>query len=180
MTNKRQVFLSLYHRDSLSLSNNRQRLGYAAYHWGIIVAPKNSKGSNCYVFDVSDGIILDSVNRVNLNPDGDWHFRERANVHPERSGHLLGMVMIGKVPNEISYAQIRGILELIPLPRKDALPEQNCVSWTKAAISRLQENSLVEKFELDRFMDESLAFADQRLRSTESTSPRINYTGRRM
>ncbi|KAJ5114433.1 hypothetical protein NUU61_000192 [Penicillium alfredii] len=35
-------------------------------------------------------------------------------------------------------------------------------------------------FDLDRFMEESLAFADRRLRSTESTPACTDYTGRRM
>ncbi|OQE84073.1 hypothetical protein PENNAL_c0029G07002 [Penicillium nalgiovense] len=92
---------------------------------------------------------------------------------------LLGRVMIGKVPHEVTYAQIRDLLESIPLPQKDALPEQNCVTWTRAAINKLQDNSLAEQFELDRFMDKSLAFADQRLH-TGCTPTSINYTTRPM
>jgi hypothetical protein len=180
MSNKRQVFLSLHHRDALSIGGNRQRFGHAAYHWGILISPKSSKGPDCYAFDVSDGILLDPVRRVNLNPEGNWLFREKANINPEKSGHLLGRVMIGKVPNEVTYAEIHGLLRAIPLPQKGAVPEQNCVTWTRAAIFKLQENGLVERFDLDRFMDESLAFADQRLQSTESTPASINYTGRRM
>lgn len=88
--------------------------------------------------------------------------------------------MIGKVPNEITYADIRALLEVIPVPQKGALPEQNCVTWTRTAICKLQENGLVEQFALDRFMDKSLAFADQRLHNTDSTPTYINYTGRRM
>ncbi|CAG8921750.1 unnamed protein product [Penicillium salamii] len=180
MSNKRQVFLALHHRASLSIGENRQRLGYAAYHWGILVSPKISKGPDYYVFDVSDGILLDPVNRVNLNPNGDWHFREKANMDPEENGNLLGRVMIGKVPNEVTYAEIHDFLRTIPLPQKGVLPEQNCVTWTRAAICRLQENGLVEKFDLNRFMDESLAFADQRLQNLNTTPARINYTGRPM
>ncbi|CAG8151161.1 unnamed protein product [Penicillium salamii] len=180
MSNKRQVFLALHHRGNLSIGENRQRLGHAAYHWGILVSPKISKGPDCYVFDVSDGPLLDSVNRVNRNPEGNWRFRGNANIDPKEYGNLLGKVMIGKVPNEVTYAEIHGFLEAIPLPQKGVLPEQNCVTWTKAAICRLQENGLVEQFDLNRFMDESLAFADQRLQNTDTTPAHINYTGRRM
>jgi hypothetical protein len=38
--------------------------------------------------------------------------------------------LIGKVPNEVIYAQINGLLAAIPLPQKGALPVQNCVTWT--------------------------------------------------
>ncbi|KAJ5550595.1 hypothetical protein N7535_001462 [Penicillium sp. DV-2018c] len=178
MRNKRQVFLSLHHRYALSIGENRQRLGHAAYHWGILIAPKRSKGPDCYAFDATDGIILDSGR--DLNPEGNWHFREKANHNPEKDGHFLGRVMIGKVPNEVTYAEIHGLLAAIPLPQKGALPEQNCVTWTRAAICELQRKGLVEQFDLDRFMDESLAFADRRLKDTDSTPVSMNYTSRRM
>ncbi|KAJ5458912.1 hypothetical protein N7530_010856 [Penicillium desertorum] len=177
MRNKRRVFLSLHHRNSLSLGGNRQRCGYAAYHWGIFISPKSPSRPDCYAFDVSNGVVLDPVHRVNLNEEGNWHFREKVN-NPDQDS-LLGRVMIGKVPHEVTYAQIRDLLESIPLPQKDALPEQNCVTWTRAAIRKLRENGLAEQFDLDRFMDESLAFADQRLH-TGSTPTSINYTTRPM
>lgn len=120
------------------------------------------------------------MRRVNLDTEGNWVFREKANINPEKSGHLLGRIMIGKVPNEVTYAEIHGLLGAIPLPQKSALPEQNCVTWTRAVICKFQVNDLVEEFDLDRFMDESLALADQRLQSSESTPASINYTGRRI
>ncbi|KAJ6160089.1 hypothetical protein N7497_004626 [Penicillium chrysogenum] len=88
--------------------------------------------------------------------------------------------MIGKVPNEVTYAQINGLLAAIPLPQKGALRVQNCVTWTKDAIWKLQENGLVEKFDVGQFMDDSLDFADKRIRSPELTPTSINYTARRM
>lgn len=36
--------------------------------------------------------------------------------------------MIGKLPNEVTYTELRRLLEAIPLPEKRAQPEQNCVS----------------------------------------------------
>ncbi|KAJ5799107.1 uncharacterized protein N7518_001175 [Penicillium psychrosexuale] len=88
--------------------------------------------------------------------------------------------MIGKVPNEVTYAQIYNLLEAIPLPQKGAIPEQNCVTWTRAAIHKLRESGLVEQFDLDQFMDESIAYVDQRLYDLDSQPDRINYTPRRM
>ncbi|KAJ5951479.1 uncharacterized protein N7479_009892 [Penicillium vulpinum] len=63
------------------------------------------QGPDSWAFDVSDGALIDPVRRVNLNEEGNWRFREKANVDPEQSGRLLGGVMIGKVPNEVTYAQ---------------------------------------------------------------------------
>lgn len=128
MSNKRQVFLSLYYRDTLFIGGNRQRFGHATYHWGILISPKSSKELDCYAFDISDRILLDPIRRVNLNPEGDWLFREKANINPERSGHLLRRVMIRKVPNKITYTEIHGLLEAISLPHKGTLPEQNYVT----------------------------------------------------
>lgn len=180
MSNKRRVFVSLHHRYSLSIRENRQRLRHAAYHWAILICPKKPKGSDSHSFDVSDGIILHPTQKVDLNPEGNWFFRAEANAQPDDSPHLLGRVMIGKLPNEVSYENLHSLLEQIPLPEKDAEPVQNCVSWTRAAIRKLQENGFAEQFDLDPFMDKALAFADQRLHETTATSTSINYTTRRM
>ena len=52
--------------------------------------------------------------------------------------------MIGKVPNEITDGEIQAHLDSVPLPIKDAVPEQNCVSWTRDAIQKLQAQSIAE------------------------------------
>lgn len=90
MSNKRQFFLSLHHRGALSLGKSRQQLGYSAYHWGILISPKSSKGPDCYIFDVSNGFMTDKEGRFDLNPEGNWAFRENSEVDPEWSGRVLG------------------------------------------------------------------------------------------
>ncbi|KAJ5545242.1 hypothetical protein N7535_006375, partial [Penicillium sp. DV-2018c] len=82
-------------------------------------------------FDVSDGILLDQASRAI------GFFQGKASTNPEKSGHL-GRVMIVKVSNEVTYAEIHSLFGAIPLPQKGALPEQNCVTWTRAAIRKLQ------------------------------------------
>ncbi|KAJ5706321.1 hypothetical protein N7536_002010 [Penicillium majusculum] len=178
MRNKRRVFLSIQHRNSLSVGENRQRLGYAAYHWGILICSKKSKASSCYFFDMSDGVLLeDSPNRVNLNPEFNWLFREKQISVPTTSARLLGMVMIGKVPNEVTWEQIHGLLAAVQVPKNNAVPEQDCVSWAKAAVCKLQEKGLTAKYnlDLDLLMDRSLAFADERIRNPESTPISIDF-----
>jgi hypothetical protein len=46
------------------------------------------------------------------------------------------------------------------LSAKSSESSMNWPTWTKAAIWKLQENGLVEKFDVGQFMDDSLDFAD--------------------
>lgn len=176
--NKRRVFITWHHRHEFSIGENRQRFGSAAYHWGVLISPKKSVTRDCYAYDVSDGPHPDPMTGVDHNPNRDWVFRAKPNVNPMLSGHLLGRIMIGKVPRSVTHAEIQTCLESIPLPRKGVLPEENCVSWVKSAVRRLQEKGLAERFDIDRLVADSLAFADQRMESPNSTANIINYTSR--
>ncbi|PYH44236.1 uncharacterized protein BP01DRAFT_343035 [Aspergillus saccharolyticus JOP 1030-1] len=139
---------------------SRQRLGYAAYHWGIFTSPKTSAARSCYSYDVTDGAHPDPVTRVDHNPERNWFFRVRPNVDSMLTSHLLGS-MIGKVPNELAHAKIQTHLESIPLPRQGVLPEKLCpLDKQGPAIPKLQQKGLGEQSDIDRFMPDSLAFAD--------------------
>lgn len=59
MSNKRRIIISIHHRDQFSLGEHRTRLGHAAYHWGILIQPKNPKGSDSDAYDVTDAAIVD-------------------------------------------------------------------------------------------------------------------------
>lgn len=178
MSNKRRIIISIHHRDQFSLGEHRTRLGHAAYHWGILIQPKNPKGSDSDAYDVTDAAIVDPLTRQNLNPNHDWHFRPKVGVNPHNSGRLLGRVMIGKMPNNVTNADIEHILRSVPLPVKNASPEQNCVTWTLAAIQALQQYGLAEAFDKDQFMLQALQCAD---RWAQNPNPQnfYNYTDRR-
>ncbi|KAJ5091157.1 hypothetical protein NUU61_006027 [Penicillium alfredii] len=88
-------------------------------------------------------------------------FADKKKITLDFSTSLLARAMIGKIPNRVSIKEICTLLESLPLPDKGA-PNQNC-------------NGLAESFDLDPFMDDSLAFADRRLRDLESTLDTINY-----
>ena len=133
MSSKRRVMVTIHHRGRLSLRENRTRLGRSAYHWGILIQPKNPKHHDSNALDVSDGIAVDPVTHRDLNPNLEWNFRAKADV----SGSLLGRVVIGKVPNKVTNAEIEALLREVPLPAKDTA--QNCVTWTMAAIQVLQK-----------------------------------------
>ncbi|OOG00696.1 hypothetical protein ASPCADRAFT_125706 [Aspergillus carbonarius ITEM 5010] len=175
---KRRVYIILHQRGALSFGVNRRRLGYAAYHWGIIAPPKESTGRDCYLFDVFDGHMIDPATNIDRNPSLVWKRRSRSNINPNLSGSLVAQIMIGKVPNDVTFQQMDASLNTLPVPRKGILPEENCVTWIRLAIGKLQEEGWAEQFDIDRFLDFSLAYADGR---TGYESKRIfNYTARPM
>jgi hypothetical protein len=177
MSNKRRVMLTIHHRDELSLGPNRVRLGYAAYHWGILIQPKKPKGSDSNAYDVSNGARPDPVTRQELNPNFEWRFRANRGVDPLRSGHLLGRVMIGKVSNNVSDAQIEAILRAVPLPVLNTTPEQNCVTWILAALPALQQHGLAEVFDVDRLLASALQHGHSWLENP-GLGKFFNYTDR--
>lgn len=157
--------VTIHHRGQLSLGDNRARLGNSAYHWGILIQPKKPKlgRDSSAAYDVSDAAKPDPATRRDLNPNYDWHVRAKRDANnPFVSGNLLGRVMIGKVPNHITDADIEDLLGKIPLPVKNT--EQNCVTWTLAAIQALQKERLAEDFDVNQFMIKALELADEWLR----------------
>jgi hypothetical protein len=160
MRNKRRVIVTIHHRDELSLGHHRERLGHEAFHWGILIAPKKSRGSDCNAYDVSDGVTPDPESRQDLNPERDWLFRSKEQVDPTRSGRLIGRVLIGKVPNRITDAEIKNILAAVPLPVKNAAPAQSCVTWVLAAIRALQDAGIARQFDVNQFIAWALTYAD--------------------
>lgn len=174
MSNKPRVIITIHHRDESSLGANRQNLGLAAYHWGVLIQPKTPKGADSSAYDVSDASIPDNVNRRDLNPGHDWHFRPKHRVNPVMSGRLLGRVMIGKVPPRFTEGAIEALLREVPLPIKNV---QNCVTWIVAAIKLMQQRGLAEAFDVNQFMTKSLDLGDKWLR-TPNPSNFHNYTNR--
>ncbi|KAM5349316.1 hypothetical protein ACJ41O_005823 [Fusarium nematophilum] len=164
MSNKRRLVVTLHHRDEFSLGDHRQNLCYEAYHWGIMIMPKTSKGSDCNAYDASDASDIDPETRQLRNTNLEWWFRAKRGVNPERSGRLLGRIVIGKIPNNISDHAVEDLLRGIPLPVKNAHPPQSCVTWTLNAIVALQDAGLAWSFDLDKFRDWALAYADQCLK----------------
>ena len=175
--NKRRIFVSMYFRDELSVGHYRNRLGTSAYHWGILIRPKYSRGHDTQAFDTTNGVRLDGENMNDFNPDRDWYFRSNEHVNPANNTHILGGIMIGKIRHEIQNSQIEDILRRVPLPVKGTVPQQNCVTWIKAAIQALQDAELVEKFDVDEFMTYALHFGDRRM--VQGGRPEyVNYTAR--
>ncbi|KAJ5747673.1 uncharacterized protein N7511_009369 [Penicillium nucicola] len=182
-----QIFITIHHRNELSLDKSRRDLGSSAYHWGILLAPRRSRGANCHAFDVTDGSSPDPLVRKDNNPNFEWKFRVKKNVNPDHSGSLLLRIRIGKIRDSNSsghaFDNIDTLLRSIPLPVKDndrSTPSQNCVGWVQAAIRKLQMNGLAEDFDVDFFMANALAFVDRRLADVDHVPGVINHLGKRI
>lgn len=145
-------------------------LQYEAFHWGILITPKTSSGPDSLAFDVSDAAVPDPVLRLDRNPHRNWMFRPKARVDPVRSGRLIGRVLIGKVPNNITDLQIQSILATVPLPVNGATPRQSCVTWILAALIALQNTGIARKFDVSQFIVWALSYADHALVSANALS----------
>ena len=177
MRNKRRLYVGIHFRYELSIGEHRRRLGYAAFHWGIIVEPKVSCRRDSYAFDVTNGVNVDPSTMTDLNPNQVWYRRSKLDVDPRNSTHLLGKIMIGKVPNHHGYSHIEAHLRSIPLPERGAVPEQNCVTWLISAIRALQGAGLAEQFDLNSSMVYAIKFADMRM-AKGGLAKYANYTTR--
>lgn len=189
MRNKRRIFVTIHYRGQYSLREHRQRLGHAAYHWGILITPKQPTGKDCHLYDASDGIRADPITGEDHNPTREWYFRANTNLDLGTINRLLGRVMVGKVADDDIDAGADGIqaqLEAVPLPVNTnklggpgSGPAQNCVGWVRDAVRKLQGVGVVEEFEVDGMMDAALRFADECMKKPDSRAV-MNYTGRPM
>ncbi|RDW74430.1 uncharacterized protein DSM5745_07092 [Aspergillus mulundensis] len=190
--NKPRISITLHPRGKNSIGENRARLKYSAFHWGVLISPKHASqpsGVGEHVsahvhFDVTDSIYVDPVTGESSDA---WRFRVRRSTDPVGEFRILGRVEVGKVPLlssgsgsgsrsgsgvgfEELVERVRERLGAIPLPRKEFRQEENCVSWTRAAIGGLGEMGVLglglgEGFEIEEFMDVALGFADECLAS---------------
>lgn len=166
MRNKRRVVIALYHRDRLSLGDSRTRLGYEAYHWGILIMPKRhqaklpstNRPQDCNAYDATDMTALDPKTGHDLNPNLDWFFRPQHHIDPAATGRLIGRIIIGKLPKHVADSDIDRLLAEVPLPIKDASPPQSCVTWALDALSALQTAGLAWSFDGDQFKDWALDY----------------------
>lgn len=91
--------------------------------------------------------------------------------------------MIGKLPKDVTIKDINDMLQNLPLPREDADPVENCVTWTKCAIVELQQRNWVEQCDINKFMDDAIVLGDKWYQSSpdlKAGSKKVNYTNRDM
>lgn len=176
--NKRRVFITLHHRDDLSLPHNRRRMGYGAYNWAILITPKVSAGNDCFAYDITNAPEPDALPRFESKPNLDWRYRQKPHVNPNNCSNLVVKIMIGKIPNDITYAHIQSFLESIPIPEIGTHHKQTGVRWIVCAIHKLQHSVLSEQFNIREFMEEAIKLADARLRFGSSVPEITDYTRR--
>jgi hypothetical protein len=151
----------------------RQVFGHEAYHWGILVVPEQiEEGRNHWAFDATDASEIDPVTFRMNNPAMNWWFRYKPNVDPELSSKLLGIVILGQTPDELSFSEMRDIMDGVPLPVRNMEPQQSCVTWVENAIRTLQGRGWIREFDMDQFKDWALDYGDERMKKENSTQPR--------
>jgi hypothetical protein len=177
--NKRRVYITLHHRDDLSLPRNRKKMGYGAYNWAIVISPKVSMGGDSFAYDVTNVPEPDSFLRFESNPNREWRYRQKPHVDPTNSSTMVKKIMIGKLPNDITYSLIQSFLESIPIPQNDTHHKQTGVRWIIQAIQKLQDTVLLaDRFSIREFMDEAIKLADERLQLGSSVPEITDYAKR--
>lgn len=173
----RLLTVGLYHRDHFSQGNSRRIFGHEAYHWGIIVTPQTSRGRDCLALEATDAAGIEPLTFRMTNPSMSWWLRHKY-VDPMLSCKLLGRIVIGQIPDEITDDELLAFIRKVPLPLKNTHPQQSCVSWTMDVILAMQKQGWARKFDVDRFKDVALSYADERMKQNDSTEPYVrHYSG---
>lgn len=167
--------MALYSRGGVTSATQSHELHYARFHWAIWTEPKGSTGmGSCYQ-------VLKGDSFVNVPGSGGWRFDYSRTANYTRSNAMLGRIMVGKIPSNVSPDHVSAIVSRIPLPRDNVAPVENCVSWTMAALQELQRHSWVDDFNVQGFMDHALDRASCWYRDNYNLRRNVkeNYTERK-
>ncbi|PFH57549.1 hypothetical protein XA68_14885 [Ophiocordyceps unilateralis] len=159
--NRRRVQIALYARSDHSFGPARHRGGYESYHWAILVSPKRPRGKDVDAYDVTDNVIVDPETHKNLNPSRQFYLQIKRGVTPTSSTKLVGRVSLCKLKDSVTQDDLEAIIRRVPIPNKLANPPQSCVTWARNAIAELQDAGLLRSFDLDKFSNWALRFADK-------------------
>lgn len=172
MSNKDRVFVAIYTRPGSSapssLNSAKTKSTPQKYHWGIWVEPKSSTGAGTS-FDLEDSVAYSSV----TNPFG-W--RLHIDEHKAPPSRMLGRIMIGKMVDGTTAAEVADILRHIQLPSDPNSAILDAVAWIRAAIYELQAVGCAERFSVDAFMDDALSNAVTWHAKGKREPEKINYT----
>ena len=165
----------MYHREGYSTGRNRQILGYEAFHWGILIMPREGE-AEYDAYDATDRNEIDPRTFRMENPNLDWWFDAKEGiVDTSRGGRLVGCIIIGAVPDDTSSREVRAFLEEVPLPKRNQTPQQSCVTWVGNAIRALHEIGWVDDFAVEKFMKWALSYGDDRMRDLEGFPDVLYY-----
>jgi hypothetical protein len=180
MKHKRQIMVALFAREGHCFSQDRRnnhQFEHNDFLWSIIIRPKRPQGHDSDCFDIRH-TGSEPVRRNQPKPKGHWQFRAITQYEPSKDHRLLGQLMIGKIPHEVSYIEIMELLKSIDHPRKDAEHHENGINWIRTAIRHLQMTGIGEEFDVDEFLDHA---RDRAMVASHDGRPfTINYTSRPM
>ncbi|KAH8158177.1 hypothetical protein CIB48_g10067 [Xylaria polymorpha] len=173
---KTRVFVAAYFREGITSSQGSEELlHHARFHWAIWTEPKGSTGTGtCYQTIKYDRFIN--------NPDWcGWQYECISNADYTRSGSMLGRIMVGKLPNDVTLSLMADTLSTIPLPTENNHPPENCVNWIVATLQELQRRGWVDNFDIQRFMDYALRRANSWYRNSSwrERNMKVTYVQRR-
>ncbi|KAF9768816.1 hypothetical protein IL306_013829 [Fusarium sp. DS 682] len=163
-----QVAVALYDRGNFFRGDKRRVFGYEAYHWGIVIMPENHQAQDYHAFCATDVSEINPVTFRMRNPSMSWWLRSEENINPGEGAKPLGCIVIGEIPDDITFAQLDEFFNSISLPVKNTHPQQSCVTWIIEAIHALQEKDWVPQFELEQFKDSAVSYADERMSGSNS------------
>ncbi|KEY73343.1 hypothetical protein S7711_01457 [Stachybotrys chartarum IBT 7711] len=170
----RIISVALYSRGGpVAAGGSQKPLGSKTYHWGILVSPEKSTGRDCAAYHATDKSYLDTTTYRMVNPEMKWYFEAKENIDPELSTKLVGHLVIGKVPDKATAADIKALFNSVPLPVKNQNPQQSCKTWIANAILALQKLKWASTFDVKKFMDYAVLYADERMKGTTSKEPKM-------
>ncbi|CAK4033050.1 Hypothetical predicted protein [Lecanosticta acicola] len=152
MTNKPRIYLALYHRARHSFKEENV---LRRFHWAILIRPKASKRRNvdCSVFDATTCFHFAPDGKV-LNPNQEWWFRVRDHYDPLEDYRFLGAIMIGKLPEGKTIADVDVLLEEIELPQPCFDGTEDYTIWAADAVRALMERKWADKMNVPKLFRE--------------------------
>lgn len=169
----RTIAVALFHRDSYSTGHMRKVFGHEAFHWAIAVTPGQLGRRDFWSFEATDATEIDPVTFRMHNPTMSWWLRAQENGDPDAESKLIGSIVIGAIPDALSFAELQQLMTAVPLPIKNRHPQQSCVTWAGLAISALQAQEWVQDFDINHFKDWALGYGDERMKGEASTQPEV-------
>lgn len=169
---EKRIAAALYRRDPISTDPRQRRLyQHEAYHWAILVI----QGDVYDEYEATDRNNIDPATFRQENPAQEWFFHAAQDVDPSRDGKLLGCIIIGTVPSSKSKDDVKALLDEVPLPKRNQSPQQSCVTWVGNAIRTFREAQFVPAFDVVKFLDWGLSYADERLKDSAVTPSVVYY-----
>lgn len=167
--------MGIYFRPGITRHPEGVGLGYARFHWGIWIEPKGSRGKGT-IYQV-----FYEPSYSNIACSGGWGFYKEIFEDKTIGLNMMGRIMVGKIPSDVTKEQVAALLSGIPLPKMDTEPIENCVSWTKDALAELQRRGWADQFDIESFMDHALERATSWLEAGlfPRTNVKENYTQRK-